>query len=449
MAYDEDDEELEEDEEELELVMFKGATNGADPNLRKNTRLVEAGLLPAKKLISDALARRADSIVVEPKGGGALVKLEVDGIPYPGARLRKQSALAITQVLKLLAGLEVKERQRPQRGGIKAEYEGLDYEINIATEPVAGGAERLRVRSRGGTVELDKPEQLGMSAEMKTKISELADKRGLVLACGPPSSGLTTTALSGVLRSIDVYVYSIVTIADMQGREIVNIPQFEPDEGDTVDQTLMRIIRAENDVVFVDPIRDPDALKTYAKRAEDITIVGEFAARDTAFGLAQLVEWGGADLVCDRVRGVVTQKLIRRLCEKCKFAYRPHPKLLAKIGLPKEVRVLYKPQPPPDEEDDEEPDVCRKCGGLNYFGRIGMYELLEVTDPVKEAIRAGADPAAIRKAARDDGQRGLQQDGLRLVQEGITSFEELQRVFRAPAKKGGPKRKKKKRRRPE
>lgn len=444
MARDDDDEELDDEEEErLELVMFQGALNGVDPNLRKNTRLVEAGLHPAKKLISDALSRRAETIVVEPKGAGARVRLEVDGIPYPGASLRKQSALAITQVLKLLSGLDPKERQRPQRGGVKAEFEDQKYEIRIATEPIAGGAERLTIRSRGGAVQLDKPDQLGFSADLKSKITELAEKKGLLLACGGPGSGLSTTVQSGVLRSVDVYVFSVVTIADMSGREILNVTPFEADEEDSLSETLMRIIRAENDVVFVDPIADSETLKTYCKHASDVAIVSEMAARDNATAVRQLVDWVGPDLVCEHLRGIVTQKLIRRLCEKCKFAYRPHPKMLAKLGLPKETKVLYKPPPPPAEDDDE-PDVCRKCGGLDYMGRIGMFEMLEITDPVKKAIRAGADPAEIRKAAREDGQATLQKDGLRLVQEGITSLEELQRVFKPPAKKGV-----KKRRRPQ
>ncbi len=435
------DDDLDDEEEELELVLFQGATNGAEPDLRQNARLVEAGLVPAKRLVTDGISRRAETIVVEPKGQAARIKLEVDGIPYPGGRLPQRGALAVTQMLKLLSGLEPKERKRPQRGGLKAEYEDKPYTVSVATDPIAGGAERLTIRILDHAVKLGKPDEIGLSNEVRDRVRALTNENGFVLACGAPHSGVTTTLLGGVLGSVDAYIYSVVSLTDTGGRDILGVAKYDGNPDDDVDTKCARIIRAENDVILVDPIKDGETFQAYAKHAEDLVIIGEFAARDTASGLAQLVQWSSPEVVCEKVRGLVSQRLIRRLCTKCKFAYRPHPKLLAKVGLPSDTKVLYKPPPPPAEDEEEEAE-CRRCGGLDYYGRVGMFEVLRMSDAVKEAVRAGGDAAAIRAAMKKDGQPSLQQDGVRLVAEGVTSLEEVQRVF----KPAGPK--KKKRRRP-
>lgn len=429
-----DDEELDEDEEEIELVLFQGAVNGAQPNMRQHARLVQAGLVPAKRLVTDGISRRAETIVVEPKGNAARVKLEVDGVAYPGGRLPGKGALAITQVLKLLCGLDPKERKRPQRAGLKAEFEDKGYIVNVVTEPIAGGAERLTIRVLDQSIKLEKPEQIGFSDDLKDQLRRLmSDGSGFVLACGPPHSGVSTTLYGGVVGSVDAYISSVVSIVDDLGRDIMGISDYDGQDSDSLDTKCSRIIRAENDVVLVNPIKDAETFKALAAHADDLVFLGEMAARDTASGLMQLVKWAGVEDVCKHVRGLVTTKLIRRLCGKCKFAYKPHPKLLAKVGLPKSTTVLYKPPPEPDEEDEEEPEVCRRCGGLNYMGRVGMFEVLEVTDAVKEALRAGGDVPEIRAAVRSDGQVTLQRDGVRLVGEGVTSLEELQRAFRPPS----------------
>ena len=137
-----DDDDDDDDEEEIEYVLFQGALNGVEPDMKGNAKLVQAGLLRAKELVSDALSRRAEMVRLEPKGQFAVSTMYVDGVPFPGAKIPAPAALAITQMLKLLAGLDVKERTKPQSGGIKAQLEEIKYEIRIDTTPIPGG-ERL------------------------------------------------------------------------------------------------------------------------------------------------------------------------------------------------------------------------------------------------------------------------------------------------------------------
>ena len=120
---DDDDIDEEDDEDDIELVMFRGATNGAEANLSDNARLAEAGLVPAKRFITDHLNRRAERFRIEPKGKAAIVRMYVDGVKYAGERLPGREALAIVQMLKLLAGLDIKERTKTQKGGLLAEIE--------------------------------------------------------------------------------------------------------------------------------------------------------------------------------------------------------------------------------------------------------------------------------------------------------------------------------------
>src|SRR5690606_33523478 len=144
-------------------------------------------------------------------------------VPYPGERLPKQEALAITQILKLLAGLDIKERKRPQSGGINTEYQERKYLLLIDSAPLKEGGERLIVRARPLEGQPETPDELGFSENLRVRIRELTSQRqGVVLTCGLPNSGVTTLAF-GVIRSIDAYLYSIFSLANFGGRSLVHI----------------------------------------------------------------------------------------------------------------------------------------------------------------------------------------------------------------------------------
>lgn len=417
----------EEEEEEIELVLFQGALNGNDANLSANGRLVEAGLVPAKELVTDALQRRAGAIRLEPKGDRAAAMLVIDGIAYPGDRYSRQQALAITQMLKLLAGLDIKERSKPQEGGIKAEFDGQPYELLVATTPLGGGAERLTVRANNLKVKLDTPADLGFSEELKNKVRELGVQKGIFCTVGPPASGTTTTEFA-VIRALDAYIYQIFTLLDPGRRKLDNVTVFEVNPGDDLEKTLQRLFRIDADVILLEPLKDEATAKTIFAAHENAAMHTEFAAKDAAAGVVQLCKWvGNPKLVAAGLTAIMSQKLIRLLCSECRQAYRPNPQFLKKAGLPSSVTVLYRK---PKLLEGEEP--CGHCGGSGYYGRIAMFELLEMTEEMRSVVASGADGAAIKAQMRKEKMLTLQKDGLRLVAEGRTSLEELQRVFKAP-----------------
>lgn len=421
----------EEDEEQVELVLFQGAVNGKDANLSANARLVQAGLMRAKELISDALSRRAEMIRLEPKGKISLATFYVDGVPYPGNRMPPQAGLAITQMVKLLAGLDIQVRNKPQSGGIKAEYSGTPYVLRVNVNPIQGGGERLIVRAENKTLKLTTPDDLGFSPHLKERIRELAtQKKGVLLAAGPPMSGVTTMAFA-MVRGVDPYLYTIYNLTNAEGRDLGHVTTFEGNPGDNWVQSVGRAKRAEADVLYVDPIRDADFCKEVFEEAEDVCMISEVAAHDAASAIVQIRDWLGDPKLCaERLHGVIGQKLVRLLCRKCRQAYRPNPKLLAKVGLPPETKVLYR-SPPPPAEGQPEPEPCPKCGGTGYFGRAGLTEFIEMTDAMKKVVASGGDAVAIKAQAKKEKMQSINSDGLRLVASGKTSLEELQRAFKS------------------
>jgi type II secretory ATPase GspE/PulE/Tfp pilus assembly ATPase PilB-like protein len=426
---DDDEDDEEDDEEERELVLFQGALNGVQPNMKENTRLVSAGLMLAKELVTDGLDRRAGQIRLEPKGERAAISFIIDGVPFAGDRISKQEALAITQVLKLLAGLDIKERKRPQQGGIKSEYLETPYEVVVITQPVETG-ERLTVRTTNLKVKLDTPQDLGFSDEMRQRMRAAASEPGVFLIVGAPGSGVTTLKFA-VMRGVDCFTHQIFTVGDT-GKKLDNIAPFKPNEGDSLEVTLGRIVRVDGDIIMTPDLKDEATAKVLFAECEKASLITEMPAKDPAAAVVQLLEWvGDPAIVSQRLNGIITQKLIRTLCSDCREAYRPNPQFLKKVGLPEGLKVLYRKPKLDEEEEEEDHEPCEKCNDLGYYGQVAMLELLEMTPDMRALIATNPDASAIRAQVRKDKMVTLQSDALRLVAEGKTSLEEVQRVFKA------------------
>lgn len=413
-------------DEESEFVKFQGTLNGVQPDLLANEKLVEAGLEQAKELLADAFSRRAGAVRFDPKADRFLTTLIIDGVPFAGERLPKQQGLAVTQVLKLLGGMNVKDRRNQQTGGMKVEFREKKMELRLSSIGVEGG-ERLLVRVSDSSVKLESLSDLGLDEELRVKIRTAGSQKGLFFVVGPPGSGTTSTFFA-VLRSLDPYLHQIFTLGDTDNRTLDNITPFQKNEGDDLDVSLQRVLRVDGDILQVDPPKNPEDLKTMMKYAEDASILAEFPARDVVSALVNLCGWSGdAERFSKYLNGILSQKLLRILCPKCKQAFKPNPQFLKRVGLPESTSLLYRA---PSADDDAA--HCRKCGGTGYLGRRAIFEFLEMTDEMRKLIASGTqDPAALRAQMKKDGATTFQKDGLRLISTGDTSLEELQRVFKA------------------
>ena len=445
-----EDEPDDDDEEEQEQVLFQGSLNGLDADLKKNAKLARAGLIPTKEIISDALSRRAHTVILEPKGARTAIRLVVDGIGYSGGAIPAKRGQAVTRMIKLLAGLDIQDRSNPQSGGIKVEFDEKPYELYIDSTPTKPGIERIGIRVQNMKKLLTLPADVDLSKDMKLKIRELATQRsGIILICGPPESGTTTTSLVA-LHSIDSYLYTLFALGGIREHLLTNVGLFEADPEHDLATTIERIIRKEGELLYLDPLVDEETARVVYEYNDKIAFICEMPVATPAEAIQQMVEWLGDEATASCLRAVMTQKLIRKLCVPCREAYRPNPKLLKKLGLPPETKVLYREPSPPDEDDPEAlsiEEMCADCDGMPYHGRVGVYELIEITEGIKEVIMAGADPSEIRRQAAEENMTTLQKDGLRHVAAGTTSLEELQRAFSSdkPRRKAG----KRRRRRPQ
>lgn len=419
---------------DIEQVLFQGPLFGREANLKANARLVQAALVPVKQMFSDALARRSHTILMEPREGRLAIRFVIDGVPYPAAAVPGQKGAAMVQMTKVLAGLDPNERKAPQSGGIKAEYDKIPYHLIVESVPAQGG-ERVRIKVDNRKVSRQKPADVGFPDHLKAKIREFTESRsGIILVCGPPDSGATTLSIIA-LHSVDPYLYSVYNLADNQGRELINVTDFKIEEGHDLEITFDRILRREADVIFLNPLTSPQDAQTIFNYSDRLSFIAEIPANNPVEGIRKLIEWVGVDDVIKGLRCILTQKLIRKLCDDCKQAFRPNPMLLKKLGLPPETSVLYRaPVPSEDPKAPTIEELCADCDGVPYHGRVAAFEMLEMTDTMKEVIAQGADPDAIRKQMVEDGQTTLQKDAIRLVAQGKTSLEEVQRTFAS----GGP-----------
>lgn len=435
---DDDDQDFE--EEDFEQVLFQGPMFDREANLKDNPRLVRAALVPVKRLISDALARRSHAIQLEPVKGRVGIRFVIDGIPYPGGAMPGQRGMAMVQMLKLLAGLNTQEREEAQSGGIHVEFEETKYELLLSTEILKPGVERLKIRVENPKISYLHPQEAGMPESLSDKLRALTeDSVGIIVACGPKESGVTSLSIA-TLHCVDPYLYSIFNMADVGGRELVNVTDYEEEEGHDLEMSFDRVKRREADIMYMPPMTDPDVVQTMFEYADRMCFIAEMPGLSNTEVVQQLVEWVGLDKVARHLKCVISQKLIRTLCDDCKQAFRPNAQLLQRLNLPPETTVLYRAPSPPPEDDPEAlsiEELCEDCDGVPYHGRLPVYELLENTEEMQQVISSNFSPEALREQMKAEGQLTLQKDALRLVQEGKTSLEEVQRAFSPP---GGRKR---------
>lgn len=307
---------------------------------------------------------------------------------------------------------------------------GTAPESVIETQSVAGDEQAATLNDRILNPGSEPLTELGFGEELRAEIQDLISRGpGVLLACGPAASGATTTACA-IVRSIDTYQYSIFSLGAAGAFELPHVEPYQADPADTVARSLHRCAHLfEPDIIFLDPLRDAADAKAVFLCEDEVTIISEFAAFDAAAGIVQLMQWTGRpELVANRLLGICSQRLIRRLCPDCREPFRPNPAILSKVGLPESVNRLYRtPRPTATGSSAEK---CPTCGGAGYAGQTGLFELIRMSEPMKQVVAGTPTLAAIRAQARKEKMPRFQPAALDLVVEGQTSVDELRRVFK-------------------
>lgn len=389
-------------------------------------------------LLFDALWRRAGVIEMAPAGEATRVVYSIDGIVTEREALPRAEGEAVMLYLKRLAGLSLEERRKPQMGKLGGAVGENKYELAVRTAGSNAG-EKLQLRVIGAE-KFFKVGDLGLTESQLEQVREMmhADK-GVVIVSAPARSGLTTTMYS-LARSHDAFLQNIQMLEYSRELEIENITQrhFEPGEDRTFTLDLQKIMRADPNVVFVPDLREPKSagIAANAGATKQKVYVG-YQAVDPWDALNKwLTLVGDPKIVAKGLIGALHQRLVRKLCEACKAAYKPDPAMLRKLNVSGE-KVLFKP-PDPQFDKNGNPIICQACQGSGYVGRTAVFHVLPVDDGLRAVIRDGGSLSDIQQYCLKQGGGGLQQQAIQKVFEGVTSVEEVVRATKTPGAPARP-----------
>ena len=404
----------------------------------------------ALEVIYEAFQMRATDVHLEPGKEEMSIRFRIDGIMKQREPLTRRTGDAMVNILKVLANLDISEKRKPQDGSFSAEVldqpdddndEGtsknkskkptiLDFRVATAGS-VAG--EKMVMRILDGSKSMGSLKKLGMREKLKVQIEAIVNQpHGMLIVCGPTGAGKSTT-LYACLSEIDRFQKNVITLENPVEYQIENVTQIEinPKAGKTFASELRSILRQDPDVIYVGEIRDKETAEISCQAAQTGHMVFTTVhANDSVTAFGRLLDLGVAPfMIANSVSAILSQRLVRVLCPKCKVKYRPNPEILKKFNLsPEKYEFFYKSKSEvkPDENDDSPP--CKNCGGTGFRGRSGVYELLVLNEIIKNLIRDNPSVGAIREEAVKTGMKYLQEDGLRLVVAGITSIQEILRV---------------------
>jgi type IV pilus assembly protein PilB len=373
-------------------------------------------------VITQGLRDRASDIHIEPQGERVRVRYRIDGALHDILDLPGSMGPAIVSRVKILAGLNIVERRRAQDGQITMDLEERAVDIRVSTTAVVGG-EKVVLRLLDKSRPLFKLEQLGMPAQMAATYGALLrSPYGMVICAGPTGSGKTTT-LYGSLGEINSPERNIMTIEDPVEYTFPSINQIQINEqaGVTFSGGLRSILRQDPDIILVGEVRDVDT----ARIAVQSALTGHFVlsslhATDTASALHRLVDMGiETFLVASSVTAVLSQRLVRRVCTYCAHPHTPTT----------EEAAFLRSVPDSPTEGFLSGAGCNFCANTGYLERTGVYELMPVTDGIRELIVERATHDDIRKLSRAQGMSTLLQEALRLVGDGTTTVGEVMRAI--------------------
>ena len=371
-------------------------------------------------LVRDAYDAGASDIHLEAMRHGLSARFRLDGVLTPAPEPPAQMHQAVVSRVKLLAELDIAERRRPQDGRIRVRLEARELDLRVSTVPTMyGESVVLRLLDRGGRpVEL---EELGMNADILDMVQRLAARpHGMLLVTGPTGSGKTTTLYACLARR-DAGSEKIVTVEDPIEYQLGGITQVpvHRQAGVTFGTALRSILRQDPDVIMIGEMRDEETAEIAVQAAMTGHLVFSTLHTNDAIGaIPRLLDLGVPEyLVAATVEAVLAQRLVRRICDDCRESYVPSGEAVALLaGRPQPRRKLQRGA------------GCAKCRGTGFKGRLGVFELMVMSDPLKDAIAKRAPRSTLRALAQEQGLRPLRADGWMKVEAGLTTIEEVLRV---------------------
>jgi type IV pilus assembly protein PilB len=374
-------------------------------------------------VVKSAIKSKASDVHVEPMEKGVLIRHRLDGLLKEVMDLPKWVHEGLIARLKIMAGMDIAEKRLPQDGRLRATADdGTEVDFRVSTLRTLFG-EKIVMRVLDHRKGVPALEEIGMSASALEEVRAfLKHQHGMILVVGPTGSGKTTT-LSSALRSVQSEKTNIITIEDPVEYQIPGVNQTQINEKIklTFASALRSILRQDPDVILLGEIRDAETAKIAMQAAQTGHLVLSTLHTDNAPSVVtRLMDIGTEPyVIASALVGVIAQRLVRRLCVSCRRQYTPPPETLNALNI----------------SDTDAASIpfyksigCDQCNHTGYRGRIGIYEVMRVTDKVRRLISARAPEDQLREAALAGGMISLGEDGLSKVKSGVTTPEELLRV---------------------
>ena len=372
-------------------------------------------------MLSDSARSGASDIHIEPEKDHLRIRIRVDGILHETATHPQMQHAPIVSRLKVMAKLDISESRRPQDGHFSLTVDRRTLDVRVSTIPTVHG-ENVVLRLLLSDDQAIRLELLGMPPNVLERVQHfLSQPNGMVLVTGPTGSGKTTT-LYAALERLSTVERNVVTVEDPVEKRVPLLRQTEvnPKAGVTFATGLRSILRQDPDVIMVGEIRDRETAEIAVQAALTGHLVLSTLHTNTAAGaIVRLAEMGVTSfLITSALRAVVSQRLARRVCQSCARPVDPDPRLLAGLGLTNSPSATYMAGA-----------GCVHCLQTGYKGRIGIYEVLEITGRLSQALLGGASREKIEREAEHAIGTSLRDDGLRKVREGLTTVEEIARIL--------------------
>jgi type IV pilus assembly protein PilB len=371
-------------------------------------------------LIGQAVRDRASDVHIEPTEDSVRVRFRIDGALTETAALPAAMGPALVSRLKIMAGMNIVERRRAQDGQIATEVDGQPVDVRVSTVATIWGEKAvLRLLDRSRT--LYRLGELGMASDVHERFSRLVRAPyGMVICAGPTGSGKTTT-LYATLSEISDSERNVMTIEDPVEYVFPAINQIQINEqaGLTFADGLRSIMRQDPDIILVGEIRDVETARIAVQSAlTGHLVMTSLHATDAASALQRFVDMGVEPfLLASTVLGVVSQRLVRRICPHCRVRANPSAEELA----------FFRASGGGDKDVFWRGEGCGACANTGYHQRVGVFEVLHMTDAVRHALLRSTELDPLRAAAEADGMRTLRAEGIRLVTQDVTTIPEMMR----------------------
>ena len=370
------------------------------------------------KIVTQALRDRASDVHIEPTEDRVWVRFRIDGALKDVVDLPGEMGPALVSRVKIMAEMNIVERRRPQDGQFEMNIDGRDLDVRVATTSTIWG-EKTVLRLLDRTRSLYRLSDLGMPAEAGLLYSSIVSSPfGMVIVGGPTGSGKTTT-LYATLSEINRTDINVMTIEDPVEYIFPRINQIQISDqaGMTFATGLKSILRQDPDVILVGEVRDVETARIAVQSAlTGHRVFSSVHAIDSVSALYRLLDMGIEPfLITSAIIGVVAQRLVRRICKSCAATYEP--------TLPE--LTTYRKLGGADKDEWTRGEGCQFCSGTGYFDRVGVYEVLAITDELRQCVVDGKTPREARELAIEQGLRTLQAEAIQLVQANVTTMEEV------------------------